>query len=242
MHVDWVVTWHLSSVTCPRLCVFHTALFAQVLMRDVTEAESVARVFTRWEEVLEGSAGARSDSTFCAGYPRLACFAAGPAKQRDGIIAKLPGVDCSCPLPRDDVSTSSGHVPGHIQLVQGRLASFASACRRLSVSSAQRLRHRPELHNYRCQMCVCLNVHCCVVTANVLPCLQVPGRRCCAAGSCSRLKRSWQHHKVSLQCSGGICKQVYCVDSVGMLRSLPRWLWGTAWCDAAAFAVLRSSV
>lgn len=30
----------------------------QVLLRDVTEAEGAARVFSRWEEVVEGSAGA----------------------------------------------------------------------------------------------------------------------------------------------------------------------------------------
>lgn len=155
MHACVSIGWSPGiSATDPQLCVFHTALFAQVLMRDVTEAESVARVFTRWEEVLEGSAGARSDSTFCAGYPHLGCFAAGPAKQSDGIIAKLPGVDCSCPLPRDDPSTFPWHISGHIQLVQGRLASFASACWCLCVGSAQRLQHRPELHNYRCHMCV----------------------------------------------------------------------------------------
>jgi hypothetical protein len=36
----------------------------QVLVRDVTEAENAARVFSRWEEVIEGSAGAQGQRPF----------------------------------------------------------------------------------------------------------------------------------------------------------------------------------
>jgi hypothetical protein len=35
----------------------------QVLLRDVTEAEGAARIFSRWEEVVEGSAGAHTNKT-----------------------------------------------------------------------------------------------------------------------------------------------------------------------------------
>lgn len=49
----------MSGVQCLETRIMLCTLpMPQVLLRDVTEAEGAARVFSRWEEVVEGSAGA----------------------------------------------------------------------------------------------------------------------------------------------------------------------------------------